>query len=130
MCKQFLPMGPVRTEELTAISEMIRIYCLKKHNSRDQLCPECIDLIDYVKLRLQRCPFGETKPTCRNCKIHCYRKDYREKIRKVMVFSGPRFLVKHPNMAFIHLWRDLSVKPLTKEELSQMRKKNTRPVDS
>ena len=30
-------------------------------------------LKEYVSLRLNKCPFGENKTFCSNCKIHCYK---------------------------------------------------------
>ena len=52
----------------------------------------------------EECPFMETKTFCSQCKVHCYKKDKREQIRKVMRFSGPRMLVYHPVMAICHLY--------------------------
>lgn len=38
----------------------------------------------------------ENKTTCSRCKVHCYKKDMREKIRAVMKFSGPRLIIYNP----------------------------------
>ena len=38
----------------------------------------------------------ETKTFCSNCRVHCYRSEMREEIRKVMRFSGPRMFFYHP----------------------------------
>ena len=38
----------------------------------------------------------ETKTFCSNCRVHCYRSEMREEIRKVMRFSGPRMIFYHP----------------------------------
>ena len=80
---------------------MIDLYCKKKHKNKE--CIECMELKDYVSLRLSKCPFGENKSFCSNCKIHCYKKDMREKIREVMRFSGPRMLFHHPILAIKHV---------------------------
>lgn len=82
---------------------MIRLYCKKKHGTKKQLCPECQALHDYAMLRSDKCPFMETKTFCSNCRVHCYKKDMREKIREVMRFSGPRMLLYHPVMAIRHV---------------------------
>lgn len=37
----------------------------------------------------------ETKTFCSNCRVHCYRSEMREEIRKVMRFSGPRMIFYH-----------------------------------
>ena len=53
--------------------------------------------------RLERCPFGEQKPTCANCLVHCYKADMRERMREVMRFAGPRMLRRHPILALWHV---------------------------
>ncbi|GAB4373844.1 MAG: nitrous oxide-stimulated promoter family protein [Spirochaetales bacterium] len=60
-------------------------------------------LIDYALNRLESCRFGEDKPTCSRCPVHCYRSDMRERIRAVMRYAGPRMLVYHPLLAILHL---------------------------
>ena len=90
--------------EKKIIGVMVDIYCKKKHKHKDGLCEECQELLDYAIFRTDKCPFMETKTFCSQCKVHCYKKDKREKIRKVMRFSGPRMLVYHPVMAICHLY--------------------------
>lgn len=93
-----------KEKELKTIRMMIGLYCHKKHHSKKgQLCPECAALMDYVTLRRERCPFGDNKTFCSNCKVHCYKKDMREKIRAVMRFSGPWMLLYHPKVALSHI---------------------------
>ncbi|MCD7971481.1 MAG: nitrous oxide-stimulated promoter family protein [Candidatus Azobacteroides sp.] len=87
-------MGDLRSEK-QLVAHMIGLYCRKKHH-RDKLCPECSELVGYTCARLDKCPFGNHKGTCKKCPVHCYRKDMREKIRTVMAFSGPRILFYHP----------------------------------
>ena len=91
-----------REREKKTVSLMIAIYCRKKHGS-NQLCPDCAALDAYARLRSEKCPFMETKTFCSNCKVHCYKKDMREKIREVMRFSGPRMIFHHPVMAIRHV---------------------------
>ncbi|MFW2365981.1 MAG: nitrous oxide-stimulated promoter family protein, partial [Desulforhopalus sp.] len=47
--------------------------------------------------------FQQDKPTCGNCTIHCYKQDMRDKVRKVMRYSGPKMIRFHPLLAFFHL---------------------------
>lgn len=84
------------------ISYMISLYCRKKHGG-DTLCPECAELDAYSAKRSDLCPFMETKTFCANCKVHCYKKDMRERIQEVMKFSGPRMLFHRPGMAIRHV---------------------------
>ena len=91
-----------REREKETVSLMIAIYCRKRHGSK-QLCPDCAALDAYARHRSDKCPFMETKTFCSNCKVHCYKKDMREKIREVMRFSGPRMIFHHPIMAIRHV---------------------------
>lgn len=92
-----------REREKKLVSEMIRIYCRGKHRGKEELCPECRELEEYARMRSDRCPFMETKTFCSNCRVHCYRPDMREKIRKVMRYAGPRMIFHHPGTAVRHV---------------------------
>ena len=89
--------------EYRTIEAMIHIYCRRQHGSRRELCDDCQDLLDYARLRLEKCPFQEEKSTCANCTVHCYRADMRQRIRDVMRFAGPHMIYRHPYLAFMHL---------------------------
>lgn len=92
-----------REREKRMVSEMIRLYCRKNHHCKIGLCEECSALETYAAQRSDRCPFMETKTFCSNCKVHCYQPEMREKIRKVMRFSGPRMIFHHPVAAVRHV---------------------------
>lgn len=94
-------------KERNTIETMIRMYCRKMHSSKNGLCLECSELLDYANERLKYCQFGENKPTCEKCPIHCYKKDAREKVRKVMRYAGPRMIYAHPIMGFRHLFKKM-----------------------
>lgn len=94
-------------EEKKTVEAMIRLYCLKYEKNKE-LCNDCLELIEYANARLDRCKFGNNKTTCQKCPVHCYRKDMRDKIRKVMKFAGPRMILYHPIMAIKHLARTLT----------------------
>ena len=59
--------------------------------------------IAYAGHRLARCRFGQSKPTCAHCTVHCYERSRREQIRTVMRYSGPRMTARHPILALAHL---------------------------
>jgi len=86
---------------------MVTLYC-KNHHHGQPLCAECRRLLDYALQRVQKCKFGEDKPTCEKCPVHCYRKDEKEAIRKVMRYAGPRMILHHPCMALRHLVNGIS----------------------
>ena len=94
-----------RELEKELVSQMIALYCRKKHGTSKQtgLCRDCHKLNDYARSRSDHCPFMETKTFCSNCKVHCYRPDMREKIREVMGYSGPRMIFHHPVTAMRHV---------------------------
>lgn len=111
-----MDIKPKREREKETVSLMIAIYCRKNHGGKD-LCPDCAALEAYARQRSDKCPFMETKTFCSNCKVHCYKKDMREKIREVMRFSGPRMIFYHPVMAIRHVIE-------TKKEQRRMEKNN------
>lgn len=92
------------------VSQMIEIYCKKQHHSKNGVCPECEELMAYAMERSNKCPFMDTKTFCSNCKVHCYQPVMRERIRKVMRFSGPRMLFYHPIMAVWHMMESIKDK--------------------
>ena len=91
-----------RVRELETIETMIRMHCQHRHWNVG-LCPDCAELNDYAKRRLERCVFGDEKPTCAHCLVHCYNDEMRQRIRATMRWAGPRMLVKHPYLAVMHM---------------------------
>ena len=87
--------------ERKTIRFMIDIYCKSQHAGKP-LCPDCQALTDYAMNRIDKCRFKADKPTCAKCPIHCYQSKMREKIRKVMRFSGPRMMIYHPILTIWH----------------------------
>ena len=98
--------------ESRTLSAMVRLYCRHQHGTPSALCPDCQSLQEYALLRLKKCPFQEGKTTCARCPVHCYKLDRREEIRQVMRFAGPRMLLAHPWLTFLHLFDSLRREPL------------------
>ncbi len=92
-----------RKKEAATVACMIEVYCRGNHGGKKQLCSDCQALLGYANLRLSKCPHGDNKPFCSNCKIHCYKPDMKENIRLVMRYSGPRMMLYHPIIAVRHL---------------------------
>ena len=101
-----------RVRELKTVEVMIDMYCAAHHGGGPR-CADCNDLFDYAQRRLQRCVFGDAKPNCAKCVVHCYTKDMREKIRIVMRWAGPRMLLRHPILGTRHLLADRKPIPLS-----------------
>jgi hypothetical protein len=91
-----------RARELKTLEAMMRMYC-RHHHGGGPLCVECTGLAEYARRRLQRCVFGDAKPTCANCVVHCYRADERERVREMMRWAGPRMLFRHPVLSILHM---------------------------
>ncbi len=96
--------GRLAREEKT-MAAMVQIFCRDRHHFSDDLCPECQAFLNYARLRLERCRFGENKPTCANCPVHCSQRDRREQARAIMRYAGPRILWEHPILSLRH-WLD------------------------
>jgi len=91
-----------RARELKTLEAMMRLYC-RHHHGGGPLCQACAGLFGYARRRLERCVFGDAKPTCANCLVHCYRVDMRERVRAMMRWAGPRMLLRHPVLGILHL---------------------------
>lgn len=107
-------------ERLT-MSKMVSIYCADHHGgSEEALCNECDEFLDYANVRLQKCPYGDDKPTCSNCPIHCYKPARRDQVKEIMRYAGPRMLLHHPWLAITHKFdgfrRAIHPKKLTRSD--------------
>jgi hypothetical protein len=94
----------IATEKKT-VEAMVRLYCAEHHPDARGVCRTCGTLLAYSHARLDACPYGADKPTCKACPIHCYRPAEREAMRGIMRFAGPRMLWRHPWLAIVHLWK-------------------------
>lgn len=95
-------------EEKRVVGMMIGMYCRKHHGSlKKELCQECDSLRQYAMKRLDYCPKGNGKGSCRQCATHCYSPLMRSKIREVMRYAGPRMIFKDPWAAIMHLVREM-----------------------
>lgn len=100
-------MTRIEREKLT-VAKMIEVYCRRTHGRNgDDVCEECRRLLEYCLKRLENCPKGESKPSCRKCPTHCYAHREREEIRVVMRYVGPRMILINPIMAIRHIITEL-----------------------
>lgn len=88
-------------KEKNIIEIMIRLYCRRRLKVVD-LPDEYRDLLAYAHRRLDHCKFGENKTSCKRCPIHCYGPAYRERMREVMRWCGPRMIFYHPLITIRH----------------------------
>ena len=92
--------------EKKVVRQMIEIFC-HRHHATCNLCDECEDLLKYALDRLDRCPKGPAKTSCRKCDIHCYAPVQKKRIREVMRYVGPKMIFIHPITAIRHLISEL-----------------------
>lgn len=97
-----------RERESTIVKEMISMFCQSNHKTNGKLCDDCQALTSYSEKRLQTCTFGEWKPVCKECPIHCYSTIRREQMRKVMQWTGPRMIYRKPLFAIVHIIDNLT----------------------
>ena len=104
------------SREKQTIEAMSRIYCRLHHGSRGTLCDDCAQLLDYALRRLDSCPFGENKPACNRCEVHCYSPAKRDQVKRTMRVAGPRMLHRHPVLSFFHFMDKLQKPPTLKKK--------------
>ena len=92
------------TREFRTMQRMVEVHCADRHGSqRGATCADCGEFLAYVQRRLEKCPYGEDKPTCAKCPIHCYKPAQREMAREVMGYAGPRMPLRHPWLSLLHV---------------------------
>jgi len=119
----------IARERLT-MARMVGIYCAAHHDgTHDDLCNECGKFLDYAEVRLDKCPYGNDKPTCANCPIHCYKPAQRAQAKKIMRYAGPRMLIRHPLLTIAHkldgFRRARHPRELTREERLRSTERDT-----
>lgn len=93
--------------EKKTVAMMIDMYC-RRHHGNGSMCRSCRELLEYACSRLDHCPQGDRKGSCRRCHHHCYRAGMAADMRRVMRYSGPRMMFCHPVAALRHLLCELT----------------------
>lgn len=89
---------------------MIELYCRYNHKNYNKafgsknICKECEEVYNYACERTSKCRFISTKTFCSACTSHCYKKDMREKIKNIMIFSGKRMIFYKPLISLKHVF--------------------------
>jgi hypothetical protein len=98
------PLSGRLAREFLTMRHMVDLWCQDHHGeAAAHPCPSCADFLAYAERRLGKCPYGQQKPTCSNCPVHCYKPAPREFAKEVMRYSGPRMMTRHPWLALLHL---------------------------
>ncbi len=113
-------------KEKKSIRKTFGVYCHKHHHtSGDKLCPKCTALLATVMTKMNRCPYGITKPICDRCEIPCFGKTQTAEFRKIMSSSsGLGMFFRHPVLAFKHKIASMSFDYAKYEQEKRQRKKD------
>ena len=93
-----------KKREKITVNAMIGLYCRKNHKQENhQLCMECNRLKDYLHKKIENCVFDGEKTSCSTCPSKCYSPNQANEVKKMMRYSGPRFLFYHPILSILQL---------------------------
>lgn len=109
-------------KEKETISLMIKLYCHDKHDSGERLCDNCAGLLQYAHQRLDKCPFGDEKGVCSQCRVHCYMPEMRQKILSGYAILRPEDDQEPPHPS--------NKTPLERKDTPKEKLKNLMPGDS
>ena len=70
--------------EFRTMQAMVEIYCKAHHPLKPSqgVCLQCSEFLSYANTRLDRCPYGQDKPTCNKCPVHCYKPHMKQRARE------------------------------------------------
>lgn len=96
-------MGKRIEREKMTIQRMIALY---QRRSPEALADNAHyqALNAYADKRLDKCVFGENKPACKQCPVHCYQPAKREEMKQIMRWAGPRMLWRTRSSLFAICW--------------------------
>ncbi len=94
-------MTKSQKKDIKLLGKFVEVYCNGKHYDAEQspvdlpeelgvrtLCPDCAVLLQYAIARRRKCPLESEKPTCKQCRTHCYAKPQLAKVKEIMAYSG------------------------------------------
>ncbi len=111
-------------KEKANIKKTFALYCQKEHGTTgDKLCPKCTALLATVLMKMNRCPYGITKPICDRCENPCFSKSQNAEFCKIMTANQKSMLFRHPIMTIKHKLAGLGVDYAIKEREKKAAKK-------
>ena len=118
-------------KEKATIRKTFGIYCHSHHKtSGDKLCPQCQALLATVMTKMNRCPYGITKPICDRCDrtVQCFGSKQAQEFLHIM--GSSQKTVKHKlasmgvDYAKYQQAKKIDDKVKAKEEASKKRAKD------
>ena len=96
--------------EKATIKKTFGVYCHKHHHTNgDKMCPKCTALLATIMTKMNRCPYGITKPICDRCEIQCFGAAQNKEFMKIMGSTTASMWMRHPIMAMKHKMASMSV---------------------
>lgn len=90
-------------KEKENIRKTFGLYCNANHGTTDnKLCPKCTALLTTAMLKIQRCPYGISKPICDACETPCFGEVPTKEFRNIMKSAQKKMFLSHPLMAVRH----------------------------
>jgi len=93
--------------DIRLIGKFVEVYCAGKHGTVERsafilpenlgermVCCECASFMGYAVSKRLKCPLEAEKPSCKHCRIHCYAREQREKVREIMAYSGRKLMLR------------------------------------
>ncbi len=96
-------MGKRLDREKETVKKIIQLHYKQIESEAVNDFKEYKNLIDYAFERLDNCPYGDNKPICARCEVHCYKPEMRDKIRTIMKKSGYKMIIHHPVLLLQHI---------------------------
>lgn len=109
--EQTTPLSKKERKDLRVLVTFTAVYCRHHHDAprtgadvganacsplvdgRYEVCDDCREFLAYAVARRMHCPL-DPKPVCKHCPVHCYKPDYRQRVKDVMRFSGKHLLLR------------------------------------
>ena len=111
-------------KEKENIRKTFAVYCAKHHKPKNgKLCPACTALLATVFTKIDRCPYGITKPICDRCESPCFAKSQNIEFRKIMTANQKSMLLRHPIMTIKHKLASMGVDYALKERAKKEQQK-------
>ncbi len=90
-------------KEKEAIKKTFAVYCHAHHDTEGtKLCSKCNALLATVLTKIDRCPYGITKPICDKCDRPCFGTAPTKEFLQIMDSSQTKMLFKHPILTMKH----------------------------
>ncbi len=97
-------------KEKADIRKRFGIYCHSHHGtSGNKLCPMGTALLATVMTKMDRCPYGITKPICDRCERPCFGAKQTQEFLKIMDSTSKRMFLRHPMMSVKHKLASMGV---------------------